>query len=790
MIALSPLNAKLLRDIRRLGAQGLAIALVMAAGVATFVLALGSYRSLEETRATYYDRYRFGHVFADATRAPNHLADELRRIAGVAAVETRVKKLALLDVPRMSEPGSAMLVSLPETRTLSVNRLHLRSGRTPLPGAEDEALVSAQFAQAHGFSPGDTVSALLDGAKRELTIVGTALSPEFVYPLGPGDIMPDPRRYGIVWMGEDALSAAFDLDGAFSNVSLRLRRDAVEEDVIDEVDRLLKPYGGTGAYGRGDQVSNAFLDAELEQLRSLSRLMPPVFLLVAAFLVNMTMSRLVALEREQIGLLKALGYSSYQVAAHYLAFVAVISFVGVAIGWIAGTWLGIGLTRLYGDFFHFPFLVFDRSADVYAFAAGVTVAAAVLGALRAVLAVANLAPAVAMAPPAPPRYRRLLPGLSAAALKVPTTATMVLRQLLRFPFRTGTSLLGVSLAVAVILASLWSFGSIDFFIDVTFFRADRQDATISFTDERRASAVFEAARLPGVLAAEPYRTIPVKIRHGPVMRRVAITAKPPRPTLSRILDAQFRPVSLPNGGIALSAALADILGAARGDIVDVELLTRGGRIARMAVTDVITGYIGLGAYMDLLSANTMMREADVVSGVHLALDRSQEAALFAELKETPVANAIVLKAVTLEKFAETLATNVTIMVAVYVSLAVVIAFGVVYNYARISLSERARELASLRVLGFSRHEVSLIVLMELAAIVVFAQPIGWALGALLASAIVSDFSSELYRMPLIIRPHMYAIASAVVIAAALVSALVVRRRIDRLDLVAVLKTRE
>ncbi|XWN34500.1 MAG: ABC transporter permease [Devosia sp.] len=784
------LDKKLLRDLVRLWPQGLAIALVMAAGVATFVLALGSYRSLQATQATYYDRYLFGHVFADVKRAPNHLRDEMRQIEGVAAVETRVMELALLDVPGLREPASALLTSLPPDADLSVNRLYLRTGRLPLPSSDDEAVVSEQFANAHDFTAGSEFAAIINGRKRTLTIVGTALGPEFIYTLAPGDLMPDPRRYGIVWMADDALSAAYDLEGAFSNVSLRLRRDASEADVIDEVDRLLRPYGGTGAYGRKDQLSHAFLDAELDQLAALSRIMPPVFLIVAAFLVNMTMTRLIALEREQIGLLKALGYSNGQIIAHYLQFVGAISFGGVILGWAAGTWLGAGLTQLFGDFYHFPFLVFDRSPDVYLFSAVVTLLAAMVGAGRAVLGVAALAPAVAMSPPAPPRYRRSAAFAWVSRLKPPATLTMVTRQLWRFPFRTGSSVLGVSLAVAVLLASFWSFGSVAFFIDVTFFQSERQDATINFSSEEPLDALYDVTRLPGVLRGEPYRSIPIKLRHGPVMRRVAISAIPPDPQLSRVLDSEFRPVSPPREGIALTEALANILNASPGDIVEVELVERGGRLVDLPVARIITGYLGLGAYMDLTAANRMLRDADVITGVHVALDRAAEDDLFATLKETPAANLIVLKRVTLEKFYETLAKNLNISVAVYISLAVVIAFGVVYNYARISLSERARELASLRVLGFSRNEVSLILLSELAVITLLAQPLGWVLGILIANTLVKSFESELYRMPLVMEPHIFAAASGVVLFAALISGLAVRRRIDRLDLIAVLKTRE
>lgn len=787
---MNALDRKVLRDLRRLWAQALAIALVMAAGVATLILAVGAHDSLYETREAYYERNRFADVFAGVTRAPEALADEIARIDGVGAVETRISNIALLDLPDMREPASAILVSLPDIGEQRLDLITLRSGRLPLPADEREVVVSEPFANAHGFSIGSTFSAILNGRKRELRVVGTALSPEFIYTLGPWDLMPDDRRFGVVWMSRETLASAYDLAGAFSNVHLRLLRGASEAAVIQELDRLLAPYGGAGAHGREDQLSHAFLDSELTQLEAMSRILPPIFLLVAAFLVNMTLARLITLEREQIGLLKALGYSDIAVGLHYLKFVSVIALIGAAIGALAGTWLGTSLTRLYGDFFHFPFLIFRMDPGVYLVSIGVTLAAAIVGAVKAVADVVRLAPAVAMTPPAPARYRRTLLDRIHDALRMPQSGVMPLRHLVRFPVRTGGGLLGVSLATAILVGSLWSYGSIEHMIDVTFHQAERQDATINFAGERHPSAVQAVARLPGVMNAEPYRAIGVKMRRGHVERRVAITGKPPGADLSRVLDEDYRPVTLPESGIAISDALAQILNVRAGDLVEIQLLEGTRRTLDVPVAMVIQGYLGLMAYADLDYVDALAREGQRVTGVHVAFDPDQADALFSALKDIPAARFIALQGVSLQKFRETLAENILMMVSIYVVLAAIIAFGVVYNFARISLSEQGRELASLRVLGFTRGEISWILLSELALITILAQPLGWLIGYGFAVAMVSAFDSELFRVPLVVGPEVYAYASLVVIAASLVSALVVRRRIDRLDLIEVLKTRE
>lgn len=784
------LDIKLMRDLRRLWPQVLAIALVMAAGVATLILGVGAYDSLATTRAQYYEANRFAHVFASLTRAPGSLVPDIAAIDGVAAAEARIEKIALADLPGMAEPASVLLVSLPDYREQTLNRLYLRSGRLPDQQAGDEAVASVGFARAHGLSEGSTIRVLINGRQREVRISGTALSPEFVYALGPGALMPDERRFGILWMPEKVLGPAYDLDGAFNAVSLRLVQGASEETVIASLDRLLDRYGGRGAYPRKDQLSHAFLDAELHQLRAMSRILPPIFLLVSAFLVNMTLSRLIALEREQIGLLKAMGYSSWAVVRHYAGFVSLIALIGIAIGMIAGTWLGVGMTRLYAQFFSFPFLVFSRDPAVYGIAAGATYVAALLGAVRAVRAVAWLSPAVAMQPPAPARYAKVLGGALDLSGHVRQSSVIVMRHLTHWPLRTLSGVIGMALSVAILVGSLWSFGSIDHMIDVTFRRSDRQDAAITFTDVRPLSALYAARRLPGVMQAEPFRAVAVKLRHGPTERRASLVGKRADATLSRVLDGALVPVVLPERGLVISEALASILKVKAGDIVEVEVLEGRRGTSLEPVSAVITGFIGLTAFMDIGAMNRMLDEGDVISGAYLALDMNARDSLFETLKATPAASFISLQYAALQKFRETLAQNVTIMISVYATLAAIIAFGVVYNFARISLSEQGREMASLRVLGFTKGEVSGLLLGELAVVVLVAQPVGWLLGYLFAWLMAEGFRTELYRVPLVVNRAVFAWSSLIVLAAAAASGLVVRRRVDRLDMIEVLKTRE
>lgn len=784
------LDIKLFRDLKRLWAQALAIALVVAGGVATLVLAVGSARSLDETRTAYYERYRFADIFASVRRAPKTLVARIAEIPGLAAVDARIAKLALLDIPDFREPATGQFISLPESGQPTLNRLYIRIGRLPEPGRAEEVVVNESFAKAHGFAPGARFSAILNGRKRELAVVGIALSPEFIYAIGPGDIMPDDRRFGVIWMSEKALASAYDLEGAFSAVNLKLLRGIPEREVIQRLDALLDRYGGRAAYGRKDQTSHAWLDHELDMLDNMSRTLPPIFLLVAAFLVNLTLSRLVALEREQIGLLKALGYRNITIASHYIKFVVVLVAIGVVIGSAAGAWLGIHVTRLFGDFFHFPFLVFIQSPALYATAAALSFVAAIAGAVRALRDVVALPPAVAMQPPAPQRFRHLLPSRSAIGRLLSQPTVMMLRNIARHPIRAAFTTLGMALATAILVVSLFTRDTIEKLIDVTYFMADRQDATVSFLEKRPQNVVHQMMRLPGVLAVESYREVPVRIRKGSVERRVMLSGRPRDADLSRIIDVDLRPVALPESGLAISDMLAQILGVRVGDFVEIDVLEEQRRTITLPVAARIEDYFGLKAMMDAEALSRVMREAPAVNSVSLSLDANRLDALYKAVKGMPTVSGMALQRLSLLNFREAVALLVTTMGSIYTGLAAIIAFGVVYNSARISLSERARELASLRVLGFTRGEVLRILLIELAVLTLIAQPPGWAIGYGLAWVMKTNLAGELMRVRLVLEHLTYILASATVLVAAMFSAIIVRERVNRLDLVTVLKTRD
>jgi putative ABC transport system permease protein len=782
------LDRKLLRDLWRLRGQVLAIGLVMASGVGLMVMSLTSIEALRGTATAYYERYRFADVFAQVKRAPEPIVERIKAIDGVQSVEARVVHSAVLDIEGFEEPVLGQLVSVPEDAQPVLNRLALREGRLPRRGAPDEAVLAEPFALANGLRPGGRLRAIVNGRWRELRVVGTALSPEYTYTIGPGALMPDDRRYGVIWLGHEALQAAFDLEGAFNDVSVSLLRGTNPELVVDRLDRLLARYGSIGAYARADQTSNWFLMNEIRQLETMSRFLPTIFLAVAAFLTNMVLARLIAVERTEIGLLKAFGYGNAAIAWHYVKLVLAIGAVGIVLGWLAGIGLGRHNTTTYAEFYRFPFLLYRPGPAPFLLAAAASLGAALLGAIGAVGRAAALPPAESMKPPSPPLFRRS--RLQSAALALDQPTRIVLRQAVRWPLRSFVTSAGIAMSIAVLIVSMQWIDAIDRIVDVYFRQAQVQDVTVGLVEARSADAVRSLAQLPGVKSVEPVRGVAAKLRAGPREQREAVQGVPAHQTLQRVYDAEGHAIDLPPEGLVISTMLAELLEVQPGDRITVEVLEGRRPVIDVPVAATFETYIGSPAYMEIGALSRLMGEPPSVTAVHLGVDPRREVQLYRALKTIPMVSSVTLRNAAITTFHETMAKTILIFVGFFVVFSATLAFGVTYNAARIALSERGRELATLRVLGFSRGEISYILVGEIVLLTLVALPLGAACGYALARLLVRAFATELYRVPFVLEPSTYGWALLGGFVATLVSVMLVRRRLDRLDLIAVLKTRE
>ncbi len=785
------LNRKLFRDLWRIKGQAIAISMVIAVGVLMFIMYLSAFDSLQLTRSTYYERQRFAHVFASLKRAPLSLRSRIASIAGVSQAETRVVVDVTLDVEGLEEPATGRLVSIPDQRREILNDIVLSAGRYIEPGRSDEVIVSEGFAQAHDLQPGETVRAILNGRRQELEIVGIGLSPEYVYTIRPGDLMPDDARFGIFWMERRALAAAFDMEGGFNDVALLLMPGTRPEAVIEDLDRLLRPYGGWGAIPRALQLSHWSVENELKGLQGAGVVIPMVFLGVAAFLLHVVLRRIVLVQREQIATLKALGYSNRLLALHYTYWALSISLAGTFIGTLGGALLGRGMLGMYNQYFRFPSLEYRLQPDVVVGAIAIGIVAAIFGANSAVRQAVKLQPAEAMRPEPPAKYRVSLAERIGLRGMLSQPARIILRNLERQPMRSMIAIGGIACSLAILIVGLFPIDSLDLMMDIQFRLAQRQDMQVTFVEAVSPGGIHALRRLPGVIATEPMRSAPVRMVSGSNARQVAISGLPELGHLYRVIDVDtMRQVTLPRHGVVLTSSLAKVLDVDPGDSVTVEVLVGRRTVQDVPVRGVISQYMGLNAYMEIDEVRRLLREGPTLSGGYLTVDTAYLPALFKAVKETPAIAGSGMKGAALQAFTDTFAENIGIMIFFNVLFASIIAFGVVYNAARVSLAERSRELASLRVMGFTRAEISAILLGEMGVLTLLALPLGMLLGYGLSSVLVKAFETELYVIPFTASPRTYALCAVTILAATLVSGLIVRRKLDHLDLMEVLKSKE
>ncbi|MGI9516144.1 MAG: ABC transporter permease [Pirellulaceae bacterium] len=788
---MKPLNRLLISDVKRMWRQSLAISVLLACGVATFVMAASTMQSLEKSQTQYYDSQHFGDVFVHLTRAPNDLAARLADIPGVGRVQTRVVREVILDMPDMIEPATCRLVSIGNDPATELNGVLLRRGRLPDPGARLEVIASSSFAEAHELRPGDKLDVIMAGRKARLHIVGIGMSPEFIYAVQPGLLLTDNRRFGVLWMPRRQMEAAFNMEGAFNDAVLELRPHASIENVIFHVDGLTKPWGGIGAYDRSDQESHHRVDDEMHQLRNTAWVTPSIFLLVSAFLFNIVLSRMVQHQKEQIATLRAFGYRPREIGMYYVRFVMVFVTVGSLSGCVAGYWLSRWLTDLYILFFRFPVLSYEFAEREAMLAVLIGVLAAAAGSFLAIRRATRLPPAVAMRPEPPPDSRHSLIERLGIKRFFSPVSRMILWRLDTNRRVTALSIIGMALGLAVLVLGTFMEDTIDYLIEVQFHQSQRQDVMLTFYEPCSADALHDAENLPGVIRAEPFRNVAVRLHSGPRQYRVGLMALEQDPQLFRVLDDKLKPVSLPpQGGLTVSRKLAEILDVSIGDELTVELLEGSQDRYRLPVAAVFPDYTNPGVYLNRQELHRLLQEGERLSGAFLSVDSARINDLYTQVKQIPAVAGVLDNNAAMNNYRDAIEDTTTGMRMINAIFASIIAFGVIYNCALITLAERSVDLATLRVMGFRRREVSWILLGELAIITLVAIPVGLPIGYLFAWFATLALDTETHRFPLVVQRATFAYATTVILLAALVSALYVRRKLDRLDLIAVLKVKE
>lgn len=785
------LDRKLARDMRKQLGSLVAIATVVACGVASYVGMRSMVHVLGDAQLSYYETARFPDVFVQVRRAPDAVIAELRAIPGVARLEARTAGEVVLRVPGLREPATARMVGtrLPGDGTL--NHLTLRAGRLPEPGEDDAVVISEGFARANALRPGAQLGAVIGSRWRDLRVIGVAVTAEYTYELRPGDMLPDPRRYGVLWLDAESAAEAFGLQGAWNELGLTLSPDVSEPAVIAALDARLARYGTYGAFARDRHASHQFVTDEIRQNRTFAVVLPGIFLAVAAFLVNMVLGRLVVQQRDQIGTLKAFGMPTGPLVRHYVLFALAPVLAGSAVGSVLGLGIADYMAGMYLDFFRFPDLPVRLFPSVLLFAITLGVLSAVLGALAALRRLHALPPAESMRPEPPAIYAHgVAERFVGRRLRSPV-AWMILRGLTHRPWRTVTGAFGIGLGASVVVVGTFGFDSIAYMREVLFSIGSQADVTVVLTEASGTSAVHALEAMPGVERAEPVREASVRVWHGHRTRQTALVGVDRAARLRRPVAADAGVATIAPAGVTLSLALSRALGAGVGDTIDMEFVDGRRRRVTRVVTGLLDDLSGTAVYVDAAEVASLAGVGELITSVDLSVAPEDMDSLYVQLTRTPGVRAVLVRDALRRSFDDTLRENFVIILTTLIIFATTLAAGTVYNAGRVTLSERSRDFASLRVLGFTRGEVARMLVGELAVLGALGIPAGVLIGMGLAWGTVESFGQgELFRLPFVIGPRTIAAGVALPILAGLMMVYPLRRRLDRLDLISVLKTRE
>jgi putative ABC transport system permease protein len=781
------LRKKLARDLWRLRYQCITIAVLVGCGIASFVSAVASAASMEASRDAFYADARLGDIFDHLVRAPRSVLDRLRDLPGVAAVSGRIADDFRLEIGGSAEPVAARFVSL-RSPDVELDQIRVLEGRAVDPGRDDEVVLGEAFAEAWGIAPGAGITAVINQRRAKLRVVGIAVSPEFVYVPSAQTGLPDARHFGVVWMDEGALAKATNMVGAFDDVAVELTASADEAEILRAVDRILGPYGGLGAVARADQPSAKLVDQKIAQQRKLATTLPVVFLGIASFLLNVLLSRIVGTQREQIATLKALGYRTRELRSHYLELAVVVCGLGALFGIALGLVGARAILVVYAQYFKFPQFLFRFHPWTILGATIVSFAAGAIGALLGVHKAIGVPPAEAMRPEAPPVYRPTV--LDRLYRRLGPVVRMILRDAQRSPLRLLLSAGSLSLATAIVLAGDVFGDSIAEVLRLEFEVVHRERFSVTLHEAGPWRAVRDAEHIPGITRAEGERVVPIRLHAGSRFRTTVILGLDPTMDLVRLLDVDQRPLVLPSSGLSLSRVLADALGVRAGDEVDVEVLEGDRRTLRLPIAVLVDDLFGLSAYMDGRELAHVLGESRRANVILVDADEADVDAVAHRLNALPAVASVSRPELDRSLVYSEVADVFRVLSLMLSLFAAAIAVGVVYNNARIALEVRSRDLATLRILGFTRGELAAILLGEQAIQVVAGIVPGLLLGRAVGGLWLSTVDRELLRIPLALAPRSYLAATCVVLLAALASALVVRRRSDRLDIVAVLKARD
>ncbi|MFW6189776.1 MAG: FtsX-like permease family protein [Planctomycetota bacterium] len=786
------LHRKLWRDVRRHWAEFLAAAAVILCATCVYVSLRTVYVSLVASRDAYYSRYNFPEFWIHLEKAPQSALKDVDEIDGVWRVRGRIVEDVPLEVEGNEGAVVGRFISMSEHRRDMMSDIHLVTGSYFPGAAAEEVIVNRRFCEANDLRVGDTFQATINERKETLRIVGTAYSPEYVYTVRTvQQFAPTDRDFAIIFARESFVEDAFDMTNAFNNVIGLLRPGADVDRVLDRAEEALDEYGVYVNYGRGDQVSNRFLLEELKGVRTSARIIPGLFLIVAAIVVHIIVRRMTEQQRTQIGLMCALGYSKPRVVAHYVSYALVIALLGTAGGVVAGYLLAGQWVQVYNRFFRFPALrvVLDPRAVLIALALSAGMCG--VGAARSAWKVLRIDPAVAIRP-APPQGSRSFHGGPLAGLwrRLPLIWRITLRNCLRARSRALFSVFGVAVAMMMLVVGVSMNDFFEWIMDYQFGTVDRSDARVDFAVEEPEAAALEIAKLDGVHRAEGILQVAGELRNGWRKKYVALMGLPRQSRLYRVFDTDGNRIPLPKDGLLVPKRVAEMMHLSRGDTVMLDPYLKDKDERPAVVRGVVEQYIGLELYADREYLARLLRDGPLVNGAVCSLDRGRTEAVMGRMDDLPGISAVSSTRRILSNFREQVKGLMNVAILIQTVAAAIIAFAVIYNATAVSIAEQERDLACMASLGYEREDVARIATNDIMPLGIIGIIIGAPAAYAACLGIARAYETELYKLPVVIYPQTYLRAAVLVLVFLLLARWVSKRRVHGIDIVRRLKTRE
>ncbi len=787
------MDLMLWRMIKHSKAQFIAVLVVIAMGIALFTAISLAGFNLDDSKEQYYRENAFMDLGVSADQMPASLIGDLRSMPGILAAEGRITA----EVPFIAENDDRVnvkLLSMP-SGGFAVNRLLLREGRS-ITDPNSEAVILSQFADGRKIAVGDDIVIQVNGLRCSLTVVGIAYSPEFIYLIESiQTMMPAEEGYGVVYVDETLAMQLLGMNGSYNEVYFlydldprgHLRAGISEDALIDDIEEKVKPYGLKASVPRKDQLSNALIGEEIRGLKNMGVSIPVLFLLVAASVIAMMVSRMVRKDRTKIGVMKAIGYSSRAVLIHYVKYALAAGLIGGLAGILLGYRIAGYMTSMYADFFEIP----SYGMKIYwiFIVGGLFLSCAFCMAFGAYGARSSLGilPAESMQSEAPREGKRiLLESLPFLWKRLRFSQKLVTKNVFRNKKRSLFVLMGVALTFGTLMFTMTMPGVIDEMMVKQYEEYQTMDYNVSFSGPMLQSARRDLLHeLSGPSYVESRIEQPFEISIGNRKETVVVIGVSADSKVFHLMDRREQKIVPRSGQVLITENLANALHVAPGDRVLVKSFLPGEAEAYLVIQDIVRQTMGMNAYMDLEDMGDRLLEHGAINGVYI---NTEDPEVVTKLREMENVSTVLSSQDMKDMFSEYTGL-MSIMIGVLVMLSGVLGFSIVYNATIVSIGERKMEFSSLRVMGFGKEEIFRMILSENILISIAGILAGLPLGYLMTAYSSKAFSSELYTLYLVPTPAAALQSLIYTILFLLVAQFATYEKIRKLDFLQALKNR-